>query len=792
MNAPTFTIRLAAAAAIFLSASIASALEPDLLYVFPAGMQRGAKTSIRVGGVNFHPGCGFQMVGAGIQATGKLQPTETVWFEGPLLELSDSQRAEDYPRDYLSEITVAADAPLGARFCRAWTSQGVTQAVRFMVGEYPEILEQEADGEAVPVAVTLPLTINGRIFPREDIDVWTFQAKKGETIRAAVAASSLGRPADPRRREASFEARILIEDAAGRVLAEGLGDGSVDPEVEFTAPADGEYRARIHDISFGGLQYYVYRLTLAPAKPKIDSIFPLGGKRGSKTRFELSGRGMPTETVEVELPNAPDDTIAHRFQVAGGASEPVLIELDNLNETNEAEPNNEIAQATLVSDGMVLNGRIGKPGDLDYFCIDAKKGESWTFDVLAARLGSPLDSVLVVIEGERDTNKLDDISRDVSDSQFTLQVRQDGRQTFRIEDRFASRGGPSFGYRLRVARSSSDFKLRLPRESLTLERGKKVKLKVDLDAAAPLEVPIKISIDGLPDGVTIDEAVAKPRAKFVELAFNAAETAKIGVSALTIRGTAELPSGAITRTATYVSQRGEPAFDSLLLAVAAPTPFKVVGEFAQPSIPRGSVLKRKYTIERNGFEGPIEIRLADREARHRQGVQGPVITVPAGATEFEYPLYLPPWMLIGRTSRTCVMATGLLTDADGSQHLVVYSSLHQNDQMIARVSAALLGVSLEQDSLIVRPGDSARLGVRVQRGAEAPGAVSIELIIPSHITGVTTEPLVLAADQATGTLVLHFAAACGPLNMPLIVRGTYNSPDGPIVGETRLELVPAR
>ena len=39
-------------------------------------------------------------------------------------------------------------------FCRAWTSQGVTQAVRFIVGEYPEILEQESDGEAVPAGST--------------------------------------------------------------------------------------------------------------------------------------------------------------------------------------------------------------------------------------------------------------------------------------------------------------------------------------------------------------------------------------------------------------------------------------------------------------------------------------------------------------------------------------------------------------------------------------------------------------------------------------------------------------
>ena len=40
------------------------------------------------------------------------------------------------------------------------------------------------------------VTINGRIFPREDIDIWTFPAKKGQTIRCEVHAARLGSPLD--------------------------------------------------------------------------------------------------------------------------------------------------------------------------------------------------------------------------------------------------------------------------------------------------------------------------------------------------------------------------------------------------------------------------------------------------------------------------------------------------------------------------------------------------------------------------------------------------------------------
>ena len=51
-----------------------------------------------------------------------------------------------------------------------------------MVGDMPEIVEQEIDGDTVPVAVQLPVTINGRIFPRENVDAWTFPARAGQTF----------------------------------------------------------------------------------------------------------------------------------------------------------------------------------------------------------------------------------------------------------------------------------------------------------------------------------------------------------------------------------------------------------------------------------------------------------------------------------------------------------------------------------------------------------------------------------------------------------------------------------
>src|SRR5205085_2794234 len=143
-----------------------------------------------------------------------------------------SQQAEDYPKDHAGSVKIAADADLGVRHWQVWTSQGATTAGKFVVGDLPEIVEQETDGAPIPVEVKLPVTINGRIFPREDVDVWTFRASAGQPITCEVQARRLG---------SAFDAEVQVVDPSGkRVPVRGRPIGG-DPRFHFTAPADGLY-----------------------------------------------------------------------------------------------------------------------------------------------------------------------------------------------------------------------------------------------------------------------------------------------------------------------------------------------------------------------------------------------------------------------------------------------------------------------------------------------------------------------------------------------------------------------
>jgi hypothetical protein len=752
---------------------------PVASYIFPPGGRRGTEVNVRVGGLFLGTRCSFEMLGPGVGAPSQLQRTNTLWFEGPLLQLPESQQAEDYPKDMAGRVRIAADAPTGDRFWRVWTAQGATPALHFVVGDLPEVVEDEIPGDPVPVPVTLPVTINGRIFPREDVDLWSFATRKGETITASVDAARLGSPLD---------SRLEVLDPHGRSIAENDDGPGPDSFLRFTAPEDGTYQVKIHDINFRGGQAYVYRLTLT-ADPYVDRSYPLGGRRGTTTQLSLTGQGLPVGPVAVALPaDAPADFV-HRLPVAGKLTNPFRLDVDDLPESVESEPNDDPAHANSLTLPAVANGRIERPGDVDTWSATLHKGEAWECELRAARLGSPLQGVLAACDAAG--KELARAEGDgVNDPRLRFTAPADGTYLFRVADRFHSRGGPDFTYRLRLDHPPPpDFRLQLAADAVTVPRGGQAKLKVHAERLGGFTAAVPLTVEGLPPGVTAAPASLPANQNAVEITFKAEASASIRAGRLTVRGSAQAGDRTVTHAAAFPLKGGDEV-ESVLLAVALPTPFKIVGDFDMSWAARGTVHHRHYRLERNGFDGPVEVSLADRQARHLQGVTGPTITVPAGATEFDYPVTLPPWMETGRTSRTCVMAVGVVKDADG-EHEVSFSSVQQNEQVVAVIEPGRLGVETDRTSLVAEPGRTVTVAVRVRRGKGLAGPVKLELLVPPHLHGLRAEPIEVPADQAAGTLTLAVAAdARGPYNMPLTVRATALDRGEPVVAETSLELLP--
>lgn len=771
-----------------------NAVEPLAAYIFPAGGQRGTTVPVRVGGCYFHGEAGFEMLGAGVAAPARIKETNTVWFEGPVISQPASQRSEDYPRDHAAVIRIAADAPAGLRHWRVWTSQGATPAMKFVVGELPEIVEIEAEGEPLPVLVNPPLTINGRIFPREDADVWSFKARAGQAFTLAVAAQSFGSP---------LQARLIVFDADGQPITEALASQRGDPTLHFTTPRDGTYSVRIDDVNAGGLQSHVYRLTITD-QPVVTRSFPLGGRRGEPVKLELAGHGLPSSVATVQLPATAAGTARVPVQAGGKALGTLALETDVLPELVHS------SEAHFFTAPSTLNGRILSAGSTNVWRFEAKKGEGLEFTLAAARLGSSLTPQLQITG----TNgailaRSEAAPGEPADLNLSFKAPADGEYFVRVSERFTSRGGPDFAYRLRVAPPPEpDFQLSLAGDVVVVVRetadGEQLapgkpkrsnkqpagKLKVNVTAVGGFKGDIELVVEGLPANVTaIGTKIASGRAT-ADLGFAAEHIAKIGVARLTVRGTATINGTPVTRAAAFPTWRGEPAIESVLLAVAMPTPFKNTSDFLMTIAQRGSVCRRPYNLERGGFTGPLIARLADRQGRHLQGVTAPPVHIPADATQFEFAVTLAPGMELGRTSRSQIMLLGTVRDHDGSEHIVSYSQNEQNDQVIAITQTGLLEVELDQPSVRVVPGGSVKIPFHLRREKSlAVEAVRVELQPPGHVRGVRSASVTIPGGNQQGVLEVFFAPDAGPFNLPFPIRATTLNSRDPHTAEAFVEFI---
>lgn len=738
---------------VLLGASSAAANPPVASYIYPAGGQRGSTTSVRVGGLFLHEKCGFHLDGNGLTASKHLLPTKSLWFEGPLLPLPESQQQEDYPADMAGTVAIAKDAPLGARRGWVFTSQGGAGGLAFVVGELPEVLEREADGDPIPHRISLPITANGRVFPRDDIDLWEFEADAGQTVTASALGRSL--------RFSPLAPRLEVLDAAGRVLAENMihaVPGS-DESVKFTAPAKGKYRIRIGDAKAQGGPAYVYRLTIT-SDPVPEFHFPL---------------------------KAPADGLKDIVAASGTIPAPAA-----------------------------LNGRIATAEAVQEWKVELKKATRYSFDLQARRFESPLCGIVSIHDAAGKEAARGESADPTQDPAFDFQPAADGLFTIRVRERFRSRGGPSFVYRLRISDAAAavpGFTLTVPfpvqqqgpaPDAITLLRGNSVRVRVNVERRGGFAGPVELNVGLLPAGVSCKAVTIAANQNSAELTLQADAKAALTTSPLEIVGTAShgnafvavaglrMPEPKTLRVpAVLMGERFLPETTSLFLTVGIPAPFKIVDDYVMTSAPRGEIYRRKYRIERDpGYTGAIEVSLADRQARHLQGVTGPVISVPANQTDVEYPATLPPWMELGRTCRVCVMAVGKVKDFDGSEHSVSFSSVGQNQQMIVVVGPGRLDLSMEKTTVRVEPGAEVRVPVKVARSRELSGPVTVEAIVPEHWAGVTSARLMIPADKNAGELVLKFAAGeCGPFNMPLTLRGTLETKATPIRAEAKLELV---
>jgi len=404
-------------------------------------------------------------------------------------------------------ITIAADAAPGARELRLGTP-ALTNPLAFVVGQLPEAMEKESgrpDAPPAPTDLTLPTVVNGQVLPG-DVDRYRFAATKGDRLVFTVAARDL----IPYLADAVpgwFQATLALYDSSGAEVA--FADDyrfSPDPVLFFEAPRDGQYTLEIRDSIYRGREDFVYRLS-AGKLPFITSIFPLGGRPGVATTVELRGWNLPVQSLV--LPARAEGTYPVSVQLPGGlVSNAVPFRVDDVAQATEVEPNDAPAAAQPVATlPLVINGRIDRPGDRDVVRFEGWAGQRIVVEVVARRLGSPLDSSLRLTDAAGRPVAANDDHDDPgsgllthhADSYLTAMLPASGTYYLHLADA-QGHGGPEFAYRLRVGPPRPDFELRVSPSAVIARGGATVPLTVYALRKDGFTGEIALSFAGAPAG----------------------------------------------------------------------------------------------------------------------------------------------------------------------------------------------------------------------------------------------------------------------------------------------------
>ena len=251
------------------------------------------------------------------------------------------------------------------------------------------------------------------------------------------------------------------------------------------------------------------------ASPTVGGISPRGAQRGTEAELVFSGDRLSdaqevvlyapgvtvsklevvnNNTVKAKVTIAPDCRLGEhhaRVRTLTGVSELRTFYIGALPAVAEAEPNSDFDKPQKVPLNATVTGVIENE-DVDYFLVEAKKGDRITAEVEGMRLGATLfDPYVSIMDAKRfDLSASDDSALLLQDSVASVVAPADG--SYIIQLRETSYGGNgSCTYRLHVGT--------FPRPRVAFpaggKAGEETKLTYLGDVAGPIEQNLKIPAD---------------------------------------------------------------------------------------------------------------------------------------------------------------------------------------------------------------------------------------------------------------------------------------------------------
>lgn len=672
------------------TAASAQEPSPDIGYVYPAGGQVGTTFQVLVAGQHLAGASTARITGSGVQAKvlEYLRPLNQGAFKIVQKQMQDllAQKRENpntwteaqerraaelrermttfYVRQssvpalvetVALAVTVSPDAAPGRRELRIQTAEGLSNPLQFVVGQLREYTEPSnrstavADSRSgvrrrrppegtekpppgtVPAtgtpdaveAIALPATLNGQILPR-GVDRYRFQAREGQQIVAEVSARSL----IPYLSDAVpgwFQAVASLFDADGREVA--YEDDFLfhpDPVLHCAIPRDGEYVLEIRDALYRGREDFVYRVAIGEL-PYVTSIFPLGSPAGTRATIELTGWNLPAKSLTLAAKSRGVDSVCARSGDLFSNRLPFAV--DTLPEVPEAEPNDEQAKAQRVRPPLIVNGRIGRPGDRDAFCFVGRAGQQLVAEVKARRLGSPLDSVLKLTDATGRQIALDDDFEDKgagltthhADSRISATLSSNGLHYLYLMDG-QRQGGPNYSYRLLLCAPNPDFELRVVPSAINARAGTTVPVTMHVLRRDGFAGAVDVELRDAPVGLRLSGGRVGSSQETARMTLTVSGDAPATPIRLNMIGRAKIHQNEVVRTAVpaddlmqaFAYRHLVPA-EELVLCVLHPAELFAVGPpgLEPLRIPAGGQARLPVSIPAGTSWGEVRLALSE-------------------------------------------------------------------------------------------------------------------------------------------------------------------------------------
>jgi hypothetical protein len=519
----------------------------------------------------------------------------------------------------------ATGALPGVRDVRIVTPRGVSTLGQIVVVRDPVIREKpNNDTMATAQPIKLPATVCGAIEKVEDVDFYKFTASAGTALVFHVRSQRLENKIHDLQEHC--DPILTLRDARGTVLAMNDNYFFGDPLLFYAFSRAGEYYLEIRDVRYSGNPNWQYEIEIND-RPFVTNVYPSRLLPGAPTRLQLIGFHLPPDPyVEFAL---PADT-ADGYQWVelplgdGRVSNPVPVIVSRLPDVREISSDHAAPQtAQPISVPAGICGRIDHEGEVDCYAFEAKKGEHFSFEVIARAHQSGLDSNLRILnaKGRRLAENDDAVGRFVSADSLIENWVAPASDKYFVEIRdLHFRGGPEFVYFLAVTRSQPSFTLDMDSDKTLLTPGLSGAIFVRALRKNGFKGEIQLAIDGLPPGVTAQRGRILATGKDGCIVVHASPDAAQAAANVRVTGSAVISSEGESRTLTvaarplqelYTIGGGRAHFPVEMHTVSVGEPLDIRSVSITPSnlvLKPGQSKRVEVTVKRSeGFTGNLTL-----------------------------------------------------------------------------------------------------------------------------------------------------------------------------------------